>query len=240
MTVLISEPAVSLGCHSQRHRAPRSDRVRCSRSATEQLDEQRRISARHARRRPLPGSGRFRRDGESERSRRPAACRRQFADAASGLAPSIRGALEMHGGWRLASRRAIVPDAGPQPSGFCLALPRQQHRHRRAVGVQLVGAHQVRAQPLDQCTLAGLAINPTAVRIKRRNQPATVPLPLPSSVFTPATGGHRRSDLQTAALAAFTRRFRGACRSAPPNPTGTKNPAVTRGHLKLPALLAAT
>jgi hypothetical protein len=66
------------------------------------------------------------------------------------LAFAVRRVGEPHRRGRCVSRRTIIANVGPQPSGFCFAVAWRQHPNRRVIGVQLVCAHHVATQRLHQ------------------------------------------------------------------------------------------
>ena len=62
------------------------------------------------------------------------------------LALAIRRVAKPHRRWIAAARRPVIAHIGPQPPGLGLAASRIEHRHRRVVGVQLVGRQHVAAR----------------------------------------------------------------------------------------------
>ena len=66
------------------------------------------------------------------------------------LALAIRRVGEPHRRRCCVSRRTVVAHIRPQPSGFCFAISRRQHRNRRVVGVQLGRAQHVTPQRFHQ------------------------------------------------------------------------------------------
>ena len=61
-----------------------------------------------------------------------------------------------------AAARPVIAHVRPQPSGARLAASRIEHRHRRVVGVQLLGRHHVAAERVDQrCRATGCNHRPS-------------------------------------------------------------------------------
>src|ERR1700712_3189704 len=70
--------------------------------------------------------------------------------SARALAFAIRGVAEQNGRWIRTAARLVIADISPQASRFGLASTGSQHRDRRVIRMQLLGAHDIVTQSTQQ------------------------------------------------------------------------------------------